>query len=491
MLIPVNEPVLRFDYTRVNTFSVDWPFYGLGSIQVKATDKASVDPIVAQLVYGIDYSVSGVLASAQDSPQAYIRGSVTLLPPGTAKIPAVDPVIVIYRATDPEQQYQYAELDNFPALSHENALGQAIVLIQEILEELDRCIKAPLGANLTGDQYITELLEAIEQIADISGQLAEIRALAAQAAASASQAATYAGAKNQPGGVVGIEPNGDIDLTPLGASGKGRISCGPSVSAFAYGGQYSAVFRTNKARGTKEAPEPPIAGDQAAAFNGYVYASTGWVQAMGILGYVTAANPSGVPLCSTRFYVGDGGGAALSLEVTPTVVEAGFDNKSSLGLGSRRWTTVYAATGAINTSDERIKSIVELPTKDYDALMASWGATVAPVLYKLNDSIEEKGFDRARTHMGFVAQRVAKAFSDAGLDAGGYGLWCHDRWDAQSEIKDKEDNITQAYRAAGDLYSLRYEECLVMEAAYQRWRADKIEDRLTVLETKMEVMANG
>ena len=38
---------------------------------------------------------------------------------------------------------------------------------------------------------------------------------------------------------------------------------------------------------------------------------------------------------------------------------------------------------------------------------------------------------------------------------------------------------------AGDLYSLRYEECFAVEAAYQRRRADRLEARIAALENKL------
>jgi hypothetical protein len=70
----------------------------------------------------------------------------------------------------------------------------------------------------------------------------------------------------------------------------------------------------------------------------------------------------------------------------------------------------------------------------------------------------------------------------AGLDAFRYGLLCYDEWDATPAERDEQGNITEPAKPAGNRYSLRYEEALCMEAAYQRRRADRLEARIEALE---------
>ena len=101
--------------------------------------------------------------------------------------------------------------------------------------------------------------------------------------------------------------------------------------------------------------------------------------------------------------------------------------------------------------------------------------------YKFNDAVAQKG-EAARLHNGLIAQRIDDAFRARGLDAAAYGLFCHDEWPAQEEVRDEEGNVVQEAREAGDMYSLRYEEALAMEAAYQRRRADRLEARIAALE---------
>ena len=60
------------------------------------------------------------------------------------------------------------------------------------------------------------------------------------------------------------------------------------------------------------------------------------------------------------------------------------DNANSLGVAGRKWSVVYAATGAINTSDERNKPITESIT---DSLLDAW-AEVNWVQFKFDDAIE-------------------------------------------------------------------------------------------------------
>ena len=167
------------------------------------------------------------------------------------------------------------------------------------------------------------------------------------------------------------------------------------------------------------------------------------------------------------------------------------DNTVSVGTSAARFSLVFAATGAINTSDEREKTSVNSPD---DALMRAWGK-VGFKVFQFKDAVEKKGGD-ARIHVGVIAQEVKAAFESEGLDASRYGLFCHDTWGDeyedvtvvdQPEVTDEDGNITtpevshvekRLATAAGDRYGIRYEEALALECAYQRWRLAQIEARL-------------
>lgn len=153
----------------------------------------------------------------------------------------------------------------------------------------------------------------------------------------------------------------------------------------------------------------------------------------------------------------------------------------SLGKSDVRWKQIYCDTSTISTSDERLKqNIEELP----DEVLEAWGE-VEFYRFKFKSSVSEKGLENARYHTGVVAQRIKSIFEKHNLNASDYGLFCYDEWDCEPEERDEKGDIISPERPAGNEYSIRYEECLCMEAAYQRWRADKIEERLRRLEERL------
>ncbi len=205
------------------------------------------------------------------------------------------------------------------------------------------------------------------------------------------------------------------------------------------------------------------------------------------------------------FYAQDAAGTLKRVCSIGTIsVSPGTDNEVSLGWSSNRWTQVFASTGAISTSDERMKQdISDIP----DAVFKAW-EKVRFQQFKFKDAVEKKG-DKARLHCGLIAQRVIEAFGGEGLDAKAYGLLCYDEWAAEEAVIEHikvvdreetynedgsikepeefhyEENVLSPAREAGSCYSIRYEEALALECAYQRRRADRIEARLAALEKKL------
>jgi hypothetical protein len=150
-------------------------------------------------------------------------------------------------------------------------------------------------------------------------------------------------------------------------------------------------------------------------------------------------------------------------EITTSYVNPGISETTTLGTSSSLWAQLYAATSAIATSDEREKQdIGEIP----ETVFRAW-AKVKFVQFKFRSAVAKKG-DAARTHIGVIAQRIKTAFESEGLNQFAYGLLCYDKWEYDPEEK----------TPAGDRYAVRYEECLALECAYQRWRLAKIEERL-------------
>lgn len=115
------------------------------------------------------------------------------------------------------------------------------------------------------------------------------------------------------------------------------------------------------------------------------------------------------------------------------------DNVYDIGSGAYRAATIYAGTGTINTSDKRDKQQVrELNAKEIAVAVRLKGMMRA---YKFKDAVAKKG-EKARIHVGLMAQDVEDAFKAEGLDGFEYGVLCYDEWEG------------------GSRYGLRYEELM-------------------------------
>lgn len=161
-----------------------------------------------------------------------------------------------------------------------------------------------------------------------------------------------------------------------------------------------------------------------------------------------------------------------------------LDNAYSVGTGALRASTIYAGTGAINTSDERAKTFL-----DIDAAETAVAKALKDMIrkFKFNDAIEAKGIDGARIHFGVGAQSVGEVFTAHGLDPHNYAMFCYDEWgdefeDHAAEYEEipavteevegavieiapatkrlvKEAYTVQA-QVAGNRYGIRYDELL-------------------------------
>ncbi|MEX0389237.1 tail fiber domain-containing protein [Citrobacter portucalensis] len=163
----------------------------------------------------------------------------------------------------------------------------------------------------------------------------------------------------------------------------------------------------------------------------------------------------------------------------------GDDNHTPLGDITNRWSVVVAGTGTINTSDARkktkpvtLESLSKDMVSDNDAILDAWGE-VSVIAFKWLQSINDKGEDAARWHIGVIAQQVRDAFQKNGIDATKFGLLCHDTWE---EVTETVDGKKVVVKEAGDIWSIRPDQCAWLEAAYQRRRYARLEGRVTKLE---------
>jgi hypothetical protein len=161
------------------------------------------------------------------------------------------------------------------------------------------------------------------------------------------------------------------------------------------------------------------------------------------------------------------------------------DNVFNLGSASQRWKQVFSADPVISTSNREEKAeIRDIPDKVLDA----W-SEVNFCQFKFKDAIEKKG-NKARIHIGIIAQDIHKAFKNNGLNAFDYGLLCYDEWDdryedieevqitytedgeeIQSLVKTGEKKLVQK---AGSRWSVRFDECQFLEMALMRREMKKL-----------------
>lgn len=142
-------------------------------------------------------------------------------------------------------------------------------------------------------------------------------------------------------------------------------------------------------------------------------------------------------------------------ELGPTWFYPGADNTSTCGAPSRRWSIVYAATGTINTSDERLKTQFRKQSDAERRVALAIKDRISA--FKFKDSVVAKG-DGARWHFGVGAQTVADAFKSEGLNPDDYGLFCFDEWPGREEEVDASGNVVKPAEPAGNRYGIRYDE---------------------------------
>lgn len=184
-------------------------------------------------------------------------------------------------------------------------------------------------------------------------------------------------------------------------------------------------------------------------------------------GNESATNPGGVAIVT-------GNGADMIF--SGGNLRSNGDNLYSFGTGSNRWSVIYAATGAINTSDAREKT----PVRPMDSQeIAAAQALVAEIgTYQWLASVEAKG-DDARLHVGMTVQRAIEIMDDHDLNPYAYGFICYDRWDAQEEVTE-DGEVVQPHRPAGDRYSFRMDQLILFIARGQEERLRRIEALLNL-----------
>ena len=168
-----------------------------------------------------------------------------------------------------------------------------------------------------------------------------------------------------------------------------------------------------------------------------------------------------------------------------------LDNTKTLGGAGYRWSTVYAGTGTINTSDAREKTTVrELTSAEIQAAQALAKEIGA---YKFLAAVAEKGA-AAREHIGMTVQRAIELLESFGLDPFTYGFICYDEWDQTTELIPGVGDVPEEFRVvrkAGNRYSFRMDELLAFVARGTAAALEEQEARIAALENRMDALSTS
>jgi hypothetical protein len=177
-----------------------------------------------------------------------------------------------------------------------------------------------------------------------------------------------------------------------------------------------------------------------------------------------------IPASTAAFAITDTGAGAerLRIDATGNTIP-GADNAQQLGSAAKRWSTVYAGTGTINTSDARKKSSVSALGESELAAASDLASAIG--WFKFTDAISEKG-DQARVHIGLTVQKAMQVMASHGLDPMSYGFICYDKWG--------EDE---------DAYGFRMDEMLAFVSRGQQEILLRQAQRMTELEQQIQAMA--
>ena len=153
----------------------------------------------------------------------------------------------------------------------------------------------------------------------------------------------------------------------------------------------------------------------------------------------TAANLSGATLSTSSYTLlsssslvalGNSSGQGIFVNGSSAFAPSN-DGAMTCGAATFRWSTVYATTGTINTSDATQKTeIADLTAAELAVARRIKGLFKT---FKFKDAVAAKGAG-ARKHVGVMAQDVQAAFAAEGLNASDYGVFCSDTVDGVTTL---------------------------------------------------------
>jgi len=225
-----------------------------------------------------------------------------------------------------------------------------------------------------------------------------------------------------------------LGFTPYNAGGSTVITSGnfntyaPTLSGTGAVGTWGISISGNAATATTATTATNVSGGTVSATtitgSGIVSSTAGGGYSAlqsNAIGIGTSANTISSTSGGNVFNFNVAGVQSAALSASQFVPSP--DNTLTLGSAGLRWTTVYATTGTINTSDRNSKQQISNLTPAEKAVGQSLKGMI--VAFKFTDAVLAKGPD-ARTHFGVIAQDVKAAFEAQGLNAEDYGVFCSD-----------------------------------------------------------------
>lgn len=174
----------------------------------------------------------------------------------------------------------------------------------------------------------------------------------------------------------------------------------------------------------------------------------------------------------------DFAGGTVSGHLSPNTAAS-----KNLGGASLPFNNIYVQNAPVVVSDKNYKTDISAIS---DKVLDAW-ATVEYSQWKLKAAVAEKGEASARFHVGIIAQEIKEKFELAGLDATQYGILIHEKWDAteaSSASYDEDGNLVSEEvlaKDAGEIWMVRMEECLALEAALMRRSQKELNKRIDSL----------
>lgn len=166
---------------------------------------------------------------------------------------------------------------------------------------------------------------------------------------------------------------------------------------------------------------------------------------------------SSIRLGSADIYLRLGGAPAGHVCYNGHAFYTTTSNKASLGRNGSFWTTLYARTGSINTSDRTKKHDIKDLTDAYEQLFLK----LQPKSFIFNDG--------DRVHIGAISQDVEETMNELGIEPKQFAGFCKDIRYEYTEYEDDGTPIEDSRKPVTDEdgnyvydYSLRYQEFIFL-----------------------------